>query len=314
MAVTIHDLARLAGLNASTVSRALRGDLRVKSSTRQRIAELAAEYGYSPNLPARQLARGKTGNIWFCFGTPDSELERWPAVRLNDLFHDCGFDLQILLHNNLPERFRQQLKKLYQRSADGAVLIPPGNTDDCEQLTELVNRLPLPHVFIDRYWEELSCPVVTTDNAAATRRLVDRCAAWGAREFYLGFSHVNPVERTRGSAARKQLEKLGLPWFPYGELIRGHRNPGARPIAVLSSDGRTIGDPPLPAGGTFFGGFFDYWENPTAGAYRKVIICRQDFDAISRISAEYLQRMLAGEKELPPLTLVPPSTFSEVEQ
>ena len=41
VAVTIHDLARMTGLNASTVSRALRNDRRVKPATRERIQELA---------------------------------------------------------------------------------------------------------------------------------------------------------------------------------------------------------------------------------------------------------------------------------
>ncbi|HCH86845.1 MAG TPA: LacI family transcriptional regulator, partial [Lentisphaeria bacterium] len=56
MPVTIHDLAKLAGLNASTISRALRNDPRVRKSTRELVRELARRHGYTPNLPARQLA------------------------------------------------------------------------------------------------------------------------------------------------------------------------------------------------------------------------------------------------------------------
>lgn len=70
MAVTIHDLARLSGYNASTVSRALRGDNRVKEATRRQILELARENGYSPNLPARQLARGKPATSGSASGSP----------------------------------------------------------------------------------------------------------------------------------------------------------------------------------------------------------------------------------------------------
>ena len=48
MNVTIHDLARLAGLNSSTISRALRNDPRVRQSTRDKIHALAEKYGYTP--------------------------------------------------------------------------------------------------------------------------------------------------------------------------------------------------------------------------------------------------------------------------
>lgn len=125
MAVTIHDLARMTGLNASTVSRALRNDRRVKPATRERIQELARRKGYVPNLPARQLAAGKTGNIWFCFGSPDADIERETAVELDNRFDRAGYDLQIVLHSNQPERFRRRLEKLSQQAADAAVIIPP---------------------------------------------------------------------------------------------------------------------------------------------------------------------------------------------
>ncbi len=45
---TVVTLARLAGVAASTVSRALKGDPRISTATRQRIAALATERGYTP--------------------------------------------------------------------------------------------------------------------------------------------------------------------------------------------------------------------------------------------------------------------------
>ena len=181
MAITIHDLARLSGYNASTVSRALRGDSRVREATRKQIMELARENGYSPNLPARQLAAGRTGNILLCIGTPDSEIERFSAFHLSELCDRAGYDLQIVLHYNDFHTFRHRLEKLFQHTADGAILIPPGDVGHCSELTELVNTLPIPHVFVDRYWDGIRAPVVTTDNAAAARHLVERALAWGAR-------------------------------------------------------------------------------------------------------------------------------------
>lgn len=138
MPVTIHDLAKLAGLNASTISRALRNDPRVRKSTRELVRELARRHGYTPNLPARQLAAGRTGNIWFSFGSPQAAIELETAMALNDLVTRGKYDLQLVLHNNSPERLRQHLNKLCQKVADGVLVIPPGDTDACAGLTGLV--------------------------------------------------------------------------------------------------------------------------------------------------------------------------------
>lgn len=56
MSVTMKDVAELAGVNDSTVSRALRDDLRVNATTRQRIKMIAAQMGYRPDSHARRLA------------------------------------------------------------------------------------------------------------------------------------------------------------------------------------------------------------------------------------------------------------------
>lgn len=311
MAVTIHDLARMTGLNASTVSRALRNDRRVKPATRERIQELARRKGYVPNLPARQLAAGKTGNIWFCFGSPDADIERETAVELDNRFDRAGYDLQIVLHSNQPERFRRRLEKLSQQAADAAVIIPPGDTSACERYDAILKALPVPHLFVDRYWENGVTPVVTTDNALAARTLVDRCARWGARRFYLDFPEHNPVSRTRTRAAQTRIEELGLLWRNAAELAPSL--PAEQPIAILGNSGKAIGADRVPREAEIYGGFFDYWENPTLEFYRSVVICRQNFAEIARLAAEITLSMLRNPGFKPPLfTRVEPAEFIEL--
>ncbi|RMH03120.1 MAG: LacI family transcriptional regulator, partial [Nitrospirae bacterium] len=49
MSVTIEQLARLAGVSVSTVSKALNGYRDVSDETRERILAVAQETGYYPN-------------------------------------------------------------------------------------------------------------------------------------------------------------------------------------------------------------------------------------------------------------------------
>ena len=62
---TIQDVARAAGVAASTVSRYLNGQLRVTPATEAKVLEAVSELGYVPNAQARNLARRRSGVIGF---------------------------------------------------------------------------------------------------------------------------------------------------------------------------------------------------------------------------------------------------------
>lgn len=61
--VTGGDVAVAAKVTPGTVSRALRGDPTVKLATQQRIRRIAEEMNYRPNLSARALRTGHSGNL-----------------------------------------------------------------------------------------------------------------------------------------------------------------------------------------------------------------------------------------------------------
>ncbi|MEU6408294.1 LacI family DNA-binding transcriptional regulator [Microbispora sp. NPDC046933] len=63
MAVTVRDVARVAGVSVKTVSNALHDRPNVSAATKRRVLEAAAELGYRPNPAARRLRSGRTGVI-----------------------------------------------------------------------------------------------------------------------------------------------------------------------------------------------------------------------------------------------------------
>src|SRR3712207_9188450 len=61
--VTIHDVARSAGVSTATVSNALSGNGRLSATTRDRVARIASELGYSASPSARGLRTRRVGAI-----------------------------------------------------------------------------------------------------------------------------------------------------------------------------------------------------------------------------------------------------------
>ena len=62
-AVTMHTVARMAGVSAMTVSRALKSDSAVAKETRDRILEIVREVGYVPDASARVFATRRSGFV-----------------------------------------------------------------------------------------------------------------------------------------------------------------------------------------------------------------------------------------------------------
>lgn len=63
MAITIKDIARIAGVSPSTVSRVLSGSPRISRETVQRVQAIMTEHGYRPNQLARSLVNRKASII-----------------------------------------------------------------------------------------------------------------------------------------------------------------------------------------------------------------------------------------------------------
>lgn len=60
MAMTLEEVARLAGVSRSTVSRVLNDRPGVRPEVRERVWQVIRQYGYEPNPAARALASHRT--------------------------------------------------------------------------------------------------------------------------------------------------------------------------------------------------------------------------------------------------------------
>jgi LacI family transcriptional regulator len=107
--VTIRDVARAAGVSASTVSRALKNDASIPDKTAGRISEIASKMGYfrNPYLSTFMASRrrggkgGALGRLGFVCPHTESGLKAYPYLRLpyesaKRRAAELGFQLEVI--------------------------------------------------------------------------------------------------------------------------------------------------------------------------------------------------------------------------
>lgn len=123
-ALTIIDIARLAGVSKSTVSRVLSGSESVSASARERVNDVVQSSGYRRNDLARSLRQGRTGMVGLLI--PDIANAFWAEVArgAQDAATEEGASVLIFNSDWDPAQERRHLRALTQTRVDGAIVNP----------------------------------------------------------------------------------------------------------------------------------------------------------------------------------------------
>ncbi len=146
--VTIHDVANLAGVAVSSVSRVLSKHPDVSEKMRIKVEAAARELGYSPDPVARSLRSGSSRLIGYVvrdFQTPffNDVIEGLEAVLTAE-----GYTLLVLNGGGQQTKELERISVLKQRRVDGLFLSTL--VDSTSRLREAVKAFGRPVVLIDR--------------------------------------------------------------------------------------------------------------------------------------------------------------------
>ena len=207
--ITASDVAERVGVSKWTVSRAFTDGASIAPEVRERVLQIAAEMGYSPNLLARSLSTHSTRLIAVVvdeLGNPNQ------LTMLNEATRQLqarGFSS--LLLNLSPEYGPAAALRLAdQFQVDGIMFM--GTTLD-QALIELAQKIKhIPLVVVSRNSGMVNIPYVTTDGYAAGAEIADLFLAQGYRR--IGHMAGPPSERTelhRLDGFRDRLQERGMP-------------------------------------------------------------------------------------------------------
>ncbi|CAG0966023.1 partial Catabolite control protein A, partial [Anaerolineae bacterium] len=170
---TMHDVARLAGVSQSTVSRVLStstSQVPISEETRQKILNAVQELGYQPNMTARSLRTQRSQMIAIMIGDISNAFYH-PIVRaIQDVARARDYDVLISNSDHVYENERRFLDTILRRPVDGIVMAP--HRLSTEELDQFILRSHIPVIALGAQVEHTLMDVVGGTSEPATYEAV----------------------------------------------------------------------------------------------------------------------------------------------
>ena len=203
-AVTLSDVARLAGVSVATASKALNGRDQVKDSTRQRVVDAAEQLSFVPNPIARSLLAGRTSTV----GLLTSDLEGRFVIPILMGAEDAfgAGQVNVFLCDARGDTIREQhhLKALLTRRVDGLIVV--GRQTDPRP--SLGHDIPVPVVYAYAPSDDPSDLSITPDNVLAGRMAVEHLVACGrTRIAHITGEHAYAAARDRADGVARRAAR-----------------------------------------------------------------------------------------------------------
>lgn len=172
MAVTVRDIARIAGVSVSTVSRALSSPEMVNAATRARVQETARKLGYAPNLNARNLTSGRSGAIGLVVPDLENPFFGSMAKGVQARARAAGYAV-FVADTDEDVSVEGEIIRGLSRQVDGVIVCSARGTD--ASIQQLSQEMPL--VLVNRRVPDVSS--ITFDHAASFQSVMGHLVALG---------------------------------------------------------------------------------------------------------------------------------------
>lgn len=196
--VTVSDVAKLAGVSESTVSRAINDKPDISAKTKEHVLKVAKDTGYAPNLLARGLRSRKTKTIGVVITDISNPFFGTVVRGIEDVLQKKQHSIILCNTDEKYQREEESIKVLIEKRVDGLLITPVGEKNlDILRL----KRYGIPFVLVGRRINLPEIPYVVNDDELggflATQYLINK---GHRRIFYIsGPLHISSAsERLAG--------------------------------------------------------------------------------------------------------------------
>ncbi len=179
---TLEEIAKLAKVSRSTVSRVINDDPKVSPATRARVKSVVQRLNYHPNAAARGLAAGRTGILGLVIpmGVAAVFTDPYHPLVIQGVASACnthGYSVMLWLAE--PEYERRTISQILHNGIIDGVILASILLDD--PLLQSLKESELPFVLIGRHPTDTHVNYVDVDNINAAREIVSYLLRLGRR-------------------------------------------------------------------------------------------------------------------------------------
>ncbi|MES2634878.1 MAG: LacI family transcriptional regulator [Nitrosomonadaceae bacterium] len=178
--INVKQVAALAGVSTTTVSRSYSDPDRVHPDTLRRVKQAISQLGYVPFASARGLRVGRTLTVGILVPTLMNELYAKAVDVLEERLNHQGFNVLLTCHRNNAETEMKCARALLGRQVEALVMI---GAQHHPELIPLIHRQNIPYVLMWAIDPTGSHSVVGYDNRLAMRHLTEHLIELGHRHF-----------------------------------------------------------------------------------------------------------------------------------
>lgn len=171
--MTIYDIAKLAGVSASTVSRVINNKPGIKESTREKVKQLLKEHNYTPDENARGLVNKTTRMIGIMVVDIRSAHHTDLAYVVENYLRERGYCAIIINAGSGEEQMVEGIQILEQRRVDGVLFVGSMFQNETVKRGIAEHLSGIPVVIANGYLELPNVYGVLVDECDGVKRCVD---------------------------------------------------------------------------------------------------------------------------------------------
>lgn len=205
--ITIKDIARIAGVSTSTVSRALSNSPELSEQTRQRILEICRREGYRVNALARSLICNKTNVIGLIVPEVTNPFYAELSLGIETHARSLGYNVILCNGQNDTKVTEELFGFLISHQVDG-IILASSQQDAGTMIQKLAPRLPTVLLGTPALVSGDEVNSVCIDNLAAAVWAAEHLLELGHRDIvYLGNRPNSLTHQLRLRGFTETLEK-----------------------------------------------------------------------------------------------------------
>lgn len=227
--VTIKDIAKLAGVSHSTVSRSLSGSTEVSEATRERIKQICEEQGYHTNAFAQGLSNNRTNILGLIVPDITNPFFSEISLALERYSHEHHYKIMLVNNCYKDVPVDELFDFLISHQVEGIFYACTQN-DAAATATRFSKHLPvvlLADSFYESDIEEIR--TVSIDNFIGGYVAANHLLSLGHKKIvYVGYRSASISHQYRYRGFQVAMEKAGIPF----ETIENTENASTMEVGV----------------------------------------------------------------------------------